>query len=106
MTPDEFREGPMISGLLTEEESDALLYTLLRPGAPLPDHLMVLRRSMEEKRGASDRDILPRMEEARSSAGIDSQICKLQELKEKELAYKDNYSLFDEMFLCLRCLLD
>lgn len=102
MTPDEFREGPMVSGLLSEEESDALLYTLLRPEAPLPDHLMVLRRSMREQRGP--RDILISKEKGPST--IDSKICKLQELKEKELAYKDNYSLFDEMFLCLRCLLD
>ena len=106
MTPDEFREGPMVSGLLAEEESDALLYTLLRPGAPLPDHLKVLRRSMGEQRWTAEKDILPTREQERDSGRIDYKICKLQELKEKERAYKDNYSLFDEMFLCLRCLLD
>jgi len=104
ITPNQFKEGPMVSGLLNEEESDALLYTLLRPEAPLPDHLMVLRRNMEEPRGTGDSQ--PSKEEERPSCRIDNKICKLQELKEKELAYKDNYSLFDEMFLCLRCLFD
>lgn len=104
MTPDDFREGPMISGMLTEEESDALLYTLLKPGALLPDHLLVLRRSMMEQRGL-DENLITKAEE-KDPNKIDLQISKLQELKEKELAYKNNYSLFDEMFLCLRCLLD
>ena len=47
MTPDDFREGPMVSGMLMEEESDAL-HTLLKPGALLPDHVLVLRRNMIE----------------------------------------------------------
>ena len=106
MTLDDFREGPMVSGMLmlTEEESDALLYTLLKPGALLPEHLMVLRRSMMEQRGP-DENLITKAEE-KDPNKIDLQISKLQELKEKELAYKNNYSLFDEMFLCLRCLLD
>ena len=42
----------------------------------------------------------------RPPKALDTKICKLQELREKELAYKDNFSLFDELFMCFRCLLD
>ena len=37
---------------------------------------------------------------------VDRKISKLHELREKELAYKDNYTIFDEMFMCFRCLFD
>ena len=50
LTPDEFRNGPMGSGLLTEEESDSILFELLRPGSSLPDHLAPLRRVMSQSR--------------------------------------------------------
>ena len=52
LTPDQFRRGPMVSGLLTEEESDALLLALLRPHnhPALPDHLQPLERTMRQNR--------------------------------------------------------
>ena len=49
---------------------------------------------MREQRGPED--IL--ISKEKGPGRIDSKICKLQELKEKELALKDNYSLFDEIF--------
>ena len=53
LTPDQFRTGPMmVSGLLTEEESDALLLALVRPDnhPALPDHLQPLERTMRQHR--------------------------------------------------------
>ena len=53
LTPDQFRAGPMVApGLLTEEESDALLLALLRPlnHPALPDHLQPLERTLRQKR--------------------------------------------------------
>ena len=52
LTPDQFRSGPLGSGLLTEEESDALLLALIRPEShpPLPDHLRPLQRTMKQRR--------------------------------------------------------
>ena len=37
---------------------------------------------------------------------MDKKMFKLQELRERELAFKDSYSIFDEMFMCFRCLFD
>ena len=37
---------------------------------------------------------------------MDKKMFKLQELRERELALKDSYSIFDEMFMCFRCLFD
>ena len=37
---------------------------------------------------------------------MDKKMCKLQELRERELALKESFSIFDEMFMCFRCLLD
>ena len=105
ITSKDFKEEVVVSGLLDEEESDALLYTLLKPGAPLPEHLLVLRRTMEERRGGEE-VVDTKVEEEEGASRIDLNISKLQELKEKELAYKDNYSFLDELFLCLRCLID
>ena len=50
LTPEEFRRGPMVSGLLTEDEADSILFTLLRPDTALPDHLAPLRRTMSQPR--------------------------------------------------------
>ena len=54
LTPDQFRSpgGPGGSGLLTEDESDALLLALLRPHShpALPDHLLPLQRTMSQTR--------------------------------------------------------
>ena len=50
LTPEEFRRGPMVSGLLTEDEADSILFALLRPDTALPDHLAPLRRTMSQPR--------------------------------------------------------
>ena len=36
----------------------------------------------------------------------DKKMSKLQELREREIAFKESYSIFDEMFMCFRCLFD
>ena len=36
----------------------------------------------------------------------DKKMSKLQELREREVAFKESYSIFDEMFMCFRCLFD
>ena len=45
-------------------------------------------------------------EHSEQDSELDLKISRLQELKEKEKAYKESYSFMDEMFLCLRCLVD
>ena len=37
---------------------------------------------------------------------VDKKMSKLQELREREIAFKESYSIFDEMFMCFRCLFD
>ena len=54
LTPEEFRRGPMVSGLLTEDEADSILFALLRPDTALPDHLAPLRRTMSQPRHRLD----------------------------------------------------
>ena len=55
-------------------------------------------RSKSQEEATSERE--------HSENELDLKITRLQELKEKEKAYKESYSIIDEMFLCLRCLLD
>lgn len=105
LTPDEFRNGPMGSGLLTEEESDSILFELLRPGSSLPDHLAPLRRVMSQSRRSQSTQELS-SDGKGSQSDLDIKINRLQELREKEKALKESYSIVDDLFMCLRCLLD
>ena len=52
------------------------------------------------------KDVTVDREHSEQDSELDLKISRLQELKEKEKAYKESYSLMDEMFLCLRCLVD
>ena len=43
----------------------------------------------------------------KSADVMDKKMWKLQELRERELAFKDSsYNIFDEMIVCFRCLFD
>ena len=50
LSPEQLLASPASSPspLLTEQEADALHYSLVRPGAPLPDHLAPLRNIMSQ----------------------------------------------------------
>jgi len=128
LTSEQFIGSPACppSPLLTEEESDALHLAILvttqqnqherQESLVFPDHLRPLRTLMAEARAPTRlrlyQKICPGPDHVtggskKSSDVMDKKMWKLQELRERELAFKDgSYSIFDEMFACFRCLFD
>ena len=82
-----------------------MLYSLLRPAAPLPDHLAPLQRAMSLPRGPTTQSGQLDLQSS-EDLNMTCHSSKLQELREKERAYKESYTLLDELLVCLRCLLD
>ena len=52
------------------------------------------------------KDVTVDREHSEQDSELDLKISRLQELKEKEKVFKESYSFMEEMFLCLRCLVD
>jgi len=116
MTTEDFKEGPLNSPLLTEEEQVSLLAALVRPGADLPDHLATWRHLMSSPRRGK---MLPHgisLTGRRFTGGLRKKKRKEREriaaeqlnrsLGAVNRQQKDKFNLLEEIFICLACIFD